>query len=74
MPIDMPVVAMPPLRPEAPNPTVCCSKRSTFAPCRARWSAATTPVSPPPMTATSVRPSTVVLDLAGELWGAVSSQ
>src|SRR5215218_9829317 len=46
---------MPPLRPEAPQPTVCASIRTTSVPCRARCSAVDSPVRPAPITATSAR-------------------
>ena len=52
-PIAMPGVHIPPLRPEAPQPTVSCSNTATFAPLRARCNAADNPVRPAPTTATS---------------------
>ena len=72
-PIDRPVVAIPPLRPEAPNATVSRSKTATLAPLRARCRAAESPVSPAPTTATSTCPPTSVEDRSGPC-GEVSSQ
>src|SRR3990170_8170719 len=64
-PIDSPVVAIPPLRPEAPNATVSRSRTATSAPLRARCRAADSPVSPAPTTATSTWPPSSVVDRSG---------
>ena len=64
-PIDSPVVAIPPLRPEAPKATVSRSKTATLAPLRARCRAADSPVSPAPTTATSTWPPISVEDRSG---------
>ena len=64
-PIERPVVAIPPLRPEAPKATVSRSKTATLAPLRARCRAADSPVSPAPTTATSTSPPISVVDRSG---------
>src|SRR4051794_24945191 len=48
-----PVVAIPPFRPDAPQPTLCCSSTATLAPCFASSRPADRPVKPAPITATS---------------------
>ena len=55
-----PVVAIPPLRPDAPQPTVWRSKTATLAPCLANSRAADSPVNPAPMIATSTSSGTGV--------------
>src|SRR5688500_3519308 len=64
-PIERPVVALPPLQPEAPNATVSRSRTATWAPLRARCRAADSPVSPAPTTATSTWPPSSVVDRSG---------
>ena len=59
-PMARPVVAIPPLRPEAPQPTVCESSTTTRAPCWAASRAADRPVKPAPTTAMSARSGTGV--------------
>src|SRR5688572_26801813 len=64
-PIDRPVVAIPPFRPDAPKATVSRSRTCTLAPLRARCSAADKPVRPAPTTATSTWPPSSVVDRSG---------
>ena len=53
MPSSKPLIACPPLRPEAPNPTLAPSKTMTFFPFSASSNAADKPKNPAPITHTS---------------------
>src|SRR5690606_14105683 len=66
-------ITWPLLRPDAPQPTALPSSRMTRLPRFARWSAAESPVKPPPTMATSAFAS-LVSGFAGMRAGAVAAQ